>query len=102
MRHKTPKKLLEGGKFASSNSTIIPDAIGVIGSAKSLVCVTKIVLGVINQVRPGQPRLKFTVIPAGLRLQIRGVNRVQKFFIYTSRSGEVEEKLRGVWEISGK
>jgi hypothetical protein len=33
--HKTPKKLLEGGKFASSHSTIIPDAVKIIRAAKT-------------------------------------------------------------------
>jgi hypothetical protein len=58
----------------------------IIESASKLECVSKIVLGVIKQVKspPASKSIKVLDIPAGLRVKVRGPKSVQELFIYTT------------------
>jgi hypothetical protein len=47
--------------------------------------VTKIALSVITPILAGKPHLKFTPMSGGLKMQVRGANAVQIFWLYTTR-----------------
>ena len=100
MPHNIPKGLLKKGKFSLSHTTAIEDAIPLLRAAKNSPSVTKIVLGKIDPLRPSKPHLRFTHILAGLKMQVRGKNAVQIFFVYTTKPLETERHLQKIW--SGK
>src|SRR5208282_1390820 len=79
------KGLLRGPKFNGKHSTVIPTAVPVVEAAKDCPHVTKIALGIITPLRAGQPHLKFTPMSGGLKMQVRGANAVQIFWLYTTR-----------------
>ena len=74
-----------GQKIAGSHASLIDTAVTVVEAANSLDCVSKIVLGVIQQIKsaPVDKSLKITEVPAGLKVRVRGPKTVQQLFIYT-------------------
>jgi hypothetical protein len=92
-----PKKLLAGKKFSKSHSTVIRDAVQLLQKAKSLPEVSKVVLAVISPCHPGKPHLRFTPIPAGLKLMVRGRTAVQNFFVYTTNPTTTQRSLEEEW-----
>jgi len=59
--------------------------------------VTKIALGVITPLRAGRPHLKFTPMSGGLKMQVRGANAVQIFWLYTTQPEEAMQEIEGQW-----
>jgi len=62
------------------------------------VHVTKIALGIIKPVRAGIPHLKFTEVSGGLKMQVRGSNAVQIFWVYTTRPADVATEITNAFE----
>ena len=85
--------LLKGPKFNGRHSTVIPCAVEVIELAKACPDVTKISLGVITPVSNGKRHVKFSETQGGLRMQVRGTNAVQVFYLYSSRPAEVVKEI---------
>jgi len=73
-------------KISGAHTSRIKVAESIIESASKLDCVSKIVLGVIKQVKspPVHKGMKVLEIPAGIRVKVRGPKSVQELFIYTS------------------
>jgi hypothetical protein len=95
--HNTPKGILKGSKLTRSHTTVIEAAIPAVSAAKESAYVSKIVIGVITPTKTGQPRIKFTPIQAGLRMQVRGNSAVQIFFVYTDRPDDVMREITEKW-----
>ncbi len=89
---------ISGKKIAKSHSTVIKTAEPIVRSALKLTEVSKIITGEIAAVRNGTERIKFTVIPAGLKIMVRGINSRQQLFIYTDKPNSLQEKLEMVWQ----
>lgn len=51
--------------------------------SKRLAAVTKIVPGQIQPIKNGPRRLKFSPIPGGYKIAVRGPTNIQELFIYT-------------------
>jgi hypothetical protein len=94
------KGLLRGPKFNGKHSTVIPTAVPVVEAAKDCPHVTKIALGIITPLRAGQPHLKFTPMSGGLKMQVRGANAVQIFWLYTTRPEDVIREIEGKWKAA--
>lgn len=73
-------------KISGTHTSRIDVAESVIESAAKLDCVSKIVLGIIKQVKspPVYKSIKVVDIPAGIRVKVRGPKSVQELFIYTT------------------
>jgi hypothetical protein len=85
--------LLAGPKFNGRHTTIIEAAIPIIKQAKKLDSVTKIVVSEIKKAGQGPTLLRFTHVPAGLKLMVRGQQAVQEFYLYTKVPHLVEQDL---------
>jgi hypothetical protein len=94
--------LLEGAKFNGRHSTVIPSAIPAVEAARDCPHVTKIALGVITPVRKGKEHLKFTPATGGLKMQVRGANAVQIFWLYTTNSQAAIAEITRKWEAHHK
>lgn len=92
------KGLLKGPKFSGSHSTVIDCAIPAVAAAKLSPYITKIGLGIITPVRPAKPHIKFTAVSGGLKMQVRGTNAVQLFWLYTTEPTIVIKDLTAKWE----
>lgn len=92
------KGLLKGPKFSGNHSTVIPCAIPAIEAAKESLHVSKIGLGVITPVRPAKAHIKFTQVSGGLKMQVRGTNAVQIFWLYTTEPDVVVADIKSRWE----
>ncbi|MEP6960530.1 MAG: hypothetical protein ABI995_00520 [Acidobacteriota bacterium] len=90
--------LLKGSKFNGRHSTVIPSAIPAVEAARDSANVTKIALGVITPIRPGAEHLKFTPASGCLKMQVRGTNATQTFWVYTTRPGEVIAEITTKWD----
>ncbi len=77
---------------------MIPSAVPAVEAARDCELVTKIALGVITPIRPGREHLKFSPASGGLKMQVRGTNAVQTFWVYTTRPDEVIEEITRKWE----
>lgn len=94
-----PKRgLLAGPKITKNHSTIIDDAVKIIEFAKSLDEVKMIVPSEIISLKQAKRHLKFTSIPAGLKLAIRGSNARQVVYIYTSKPEIVRDLITEYWD----
>ena len=92
------KGLLAGGKFNGRHSTVIPDAEVAIKAAKSCKYVTKIALGIITPTtKSSQPRLKFTPVSGGLKMQVRGGHAVQIIWVYTTEPEKTIAEITEKW-----
>ena len=89
--------LLKGPKFNGKHSTVIPCAIPMVEAARDCSHVTKISLGVITPLGNGKRHLKFTETNGGLKMQVRGTNAVQLFFLYTTNPAEVVREIEAKW-----
>lgn len=76
-----------GKKISGRHSSLIDVAENIVKVAVSLDCVSKIVLGVIKQVKgPAVGKsIKISPVAAGLKLKVRGPKTVQELFIYTNK-----------------
>jgi hypothetical protein len=92
------KGLLKGAKFNGRHSTVIPSAIPAVEAAKASPLVTKIGLGIITPTKNGEERLKFTKASGALKMQVRGTNAIQLFWVYTNRPDEVIEEITRLWD----
>lgn len=92
------KGLLRGGKFNGRHSTVISSAIPAVEAARDCACVSKIALGVITPIKAGAERLKFSSVSGGLKMQVRGANAVQVFWIYTNRPEDAIREITAKWE----
>ena len=92
------KGLLKGSKFNGRHSTVIPSAIPAVEAAKACPHVTKIGLGIITPSKAGEERLKFTKASGALKMQVRGTNAVQLFWVYTNRPDETIAEITSKWE----
>jgi hypothetical protein len=92
------KGLLKGPKFNGRHSTVIPSAVPAVEAARDCEHVTKIALGVITPIRAGSEHLKFMPVSGGLKMQVRGTNAVQVFWLYTTRPEAVIEEITQIWE----
>ena len=91
------KGLLRGPKFNGKHSTVIDTAIPMVQAARDSSYITKIALGVITPLRAGRPHLKFTPMSGGLKMQVRGANAVQIFWLYTTQPDEVIREMEAQW-----
>lgn len=92
------KGLLKGPKFNGRHSTVIDSAVPAIEAARDCVHVTKIALGVITPIRPGAEHLKFTPASGCLKMQVRGNNAVQTFWVYTTEPDAVVAEITAKWD----
>ena len=90
--------LLKGSKFNGRHSTVIESAVPAIEAARDCDHVTKIALGVIAPIRVGTEHLKFTPASGCLKMQVRGTNAVQTFWVYTTRPDEVIAEITRKWD----
>jgi hypothetical protein len=93
------KGLLKGPKFNGRHSTVIQSAIPAVEAAKACPHVSKISLGLITPSKAGEERLKFTKATGALKMQVRGTNAVQLFWLYTNRPNEVIAEITSKWEM---
>ena len=91
------KGLLKGSKFNKRHSTIIDDAIKLIARARSVEQISKIVIGLIKPITKAERRIKFTPVPSGLKMDVRGNTAIQTFYIYTSSPVDVQNQLQETW-----
>jgi hypothetical protein len=91
------KGLLAGDKFNGKHSTVIPNAVVAIEAAKACQYVTKISLGIIKPIRPSQQHLKFTKVSGCLKMQVRGINAVQIFWVYTREPDKAIAEIVEKW-----
>ena len=77
---------------------MIPSAVPAVEAARDCEHVTKIALGVITPIRAGQEHLKFLPVSGGLKMQVRGANAVQVFWLYTTQPEAVIEEITRIWE----
>ena len=89
---------ISGKKIAKSHSTVIKAAEPIIRSALKLTEVSKIITGEIATIRNGTERIKFTVIPAGLKIMVRGINARQQLFVYTNKPDSIQKELEQIWQ----
>ena len=94
------KGLLRGAKFNGRHSTVIDSAIPAVEAARDCPHVTKIALGLITPTKAAEVRLKFTKATGALKMQVRGANAIQIFWLYTNRPDEVIEEITSKWEAS--
>lgn len=85
-----------GKKFSGSHTTIIDAAEKIVDFANESPEVSKIILGVIKQIGNGKQKVKSTIIPAGLKLKIRGSTTVQEIFIYTNNPEKTKKTLNNL------
>ena len=90
--------LLKGSKFNGRHSTVIPSAVPAVQAARDCALVTKIALGVITPIRPGPEHLKFTPATGCLKMQVRGTNAVQTFWVYTTSPDAVVSEITTKWD----
>lgn len=88
------KGLLRGAKFSGLHTTVIPDAVDLLAMLKRWEEVTKISVGIITPCKVAEPRVKVKVESHALKLQVRGRNAVQVFYVYGSDLPTVAEAIR--------
>ena len=91
------KGLLRGAKFSGVHTTVIPDAVDLLTLLKRSEKVTKISVGVITPCKVAKPRVKVKLESHALKLQVRGRNAVQIFYIYGTDLPAVGEFITGKW-----
>lgn len=76
---------------------MIDSAVVAVEAARDCPHVTKIGLGIISPVRPSKPHIKFVETSGALKMQVRGVNAVQLFWLYTTNPKAVIEEITAKW-----
>lgn len=92
------KGLLKGNKFNGRHSTVIPSAVPAVEAARDCPLVTKIALGLIKPIKPGAELLKFSEVSGGLKMQVRGTNAVQIFWVYTNQPKDTIAEITAKWD----
>jgi hypothetical protein len=87
------KGLLRGSKFSRSHSTVIQDAEEFLTVAKDIDLISKISIGLITPCSAGPVRIKIQIDPHALRVQVRGRNAVQTFYVYGSDLEAIRAQL---------
>lgn len=90
---------LAGKKYSGRHTTVIDAAVAPLRVAEQLECVTKIVLGVVQQIKgnPVAKKIKIDQVAAGLRVKIRGSKTIQEVYIYTSdREATIQAICRAI------
>jgi len=84
-----------GKKLGRRHTTIIDAAVPVVDAAQKSALVSKVTLGLIkNQVGKSQHRsIKFSEIPAGFKVRVRGNTTIQELYVYTLKPQETRELL---------
>ena len=90
--------LLQGAKFNGRHSTVIPDAIPAVEAARDCPHVTNIALGVITPLHKGKEHLKLTPASGALKMQVRGANAVQVFWLYTTDAEAAMAEIMKKWD----
>ena len=91
MMYATDMGNIRGYKKIGSHGTAIKSAVPVVRAAERSPLVTKIALGMIDAktgTNRGPNRMKIEIIPAGLKLAIRGRSSVQTIWIYTAAENQ--------------
>lgn len=88
---------LSGKKISKSHSTIIDAAKKLASLLVASPLVEKLSIGEIRVIGNGPKRIKAVRSSAGIKLTVRGRNSVQYFFVYTSKSQEVEKMIDNFW-----
>jgi hypothetical protein len=96
------KGLLRGNKFNGRHSTVIPDAEAFLLCAKDIEIVSKISIGLITPCSVGPTRIKIKEDQHALRVQVRGKNAVQTFYLYGSALQAIQTRLLLNPDISTK
>jgi hypothetical protein len=91
------KGLLRGDKFNGKHSTVIDSAIIAIEAARDCDHVNKISIGVISPTKTGNTHLKFTITNTALKMQVRGTNAVQLFWLYTTNTEATIKEIQDIW-----
>lgn len=89
----TKKGVLRGSKISSKHSTVIDTAQPIVRKLKSLPSVSKVALGAVTRVSPGQKHLKIDEVQSGLRVAVRGSTSRQILYVYTQRPSEARDVL---------
>lgn len=76
---------------------MIDSAIVAVEAARDSPHVTKIALGVITPLHKGKEHLKFTPTAGGLKMQVRGANAVQVFWVYTTNPDAAIAQITEKW-----
>ena len=86
---------LQGGKFTTSHSTVISEAVGPAKAAAQLVCVKKVSLGLIQHIGKGKSGIRFSDEgPTCLLAKVRGVSYIQELRIYSSDLEQVRVAMQ--------
>ncbi len=75
--------LLKGRKFNGRHTTVIDPAVPLVSWAKSADVVKKVSLGKIVSVRTGPLRTTVQLLPAGVRVKVRGATTQQELMLYS-------------------
>lgn len=84
-------------KTNGKHTTYIDEAAPIIKAAGKMDEVRAIGLNTIVSIRSGKRHVRFVVLPAGLKIVVRGVNAIQDLFIYTTNADVVEQRLTALW-----
>lgn len=77
-----------GGKFSRSHTTVIPVAEPVVDTLAKLPGVSRISLGLIQNVPGGERRFKVTPCQGGFKLVLRSSGSIQEIYVYTTQDEE--------------
>lgn len=86
-----------GGKITASHSSTIPAAVAIIDAAQADPAVTKMSLGLIENAKSREPRLKFREVPAGWEVIVYGRIYLQHIIIFTSERAKVRKRLEAAF-----
>jgi hypothetical protein len=90
-------KGLFAGKKIGKHHTLIPVAETVVRTAKALPEVSKILPGIIKNVKTGAKSIKFISIPAGWLIKVRGPVSVQIIYVYSSNPESTKKAILDQW-----
>ncbi|MEK7460785.1 MAG: DUF2103 domain-containing protein [Patescibacteria group bacterium] len=87
---------LAGKKYSGRHTTVIDAAVAPLKAVEQLECVTKIVLGLVQQIKgnPVAKTLKIDHVAAGLKVKIRGSKTIQEVYVYTSDRETTAQAMR--------
>ena len=81
-------------KITNSHTTVIDAAVSIVQIAEKCEFVEKISLGIIRQCRTGRghQNIKYSEIPVGLEIVVRGNSYVQTIYLFLHNPGLEREK----------
>ncbi len=86
-----------GGKVGGSHTSVTDTALPVVDEAKKLAYVSRVILGPVTHIGSGPKRIRFTKIPAGLKIAIRGGTHLQTIYVYTAQRDQTTQRLKAVF-----